>query len=63
LVNEISNLRRDLQLNGYPQDFIGSVIYSFGSSHPNEEEKPLGCVYIPHVKGDSEKFKPNQINN
>jgi predicted GIY-YIG superfamily endonuclease len=28
-----------------------------GSSHPNTEEKPLGSVYIPYVKGVSEKFK------
>jgi hypothetical protein len=38
LLNEFSNLKRDLQLNGYPQDFIESVINSKGSSHPNAEE-------------------------
>jgi hypothetical protein len=57
LLNEISNLKHDFQLNGYPQGFIDSVINSKGSSHPNTEEKPLGSVYIPHVKGVSEKFK------
>jgi hypothetical protein len=57
LFNEISNLKRDLQLNGYPQGFIDSVINFKGSSHPNTEEKPLGSVYIPHVKGVSEEFK------
>jgi hypothetical protein len=36
---------------------IDSVINSKGSSHLNKEEKPLGCMYIPHVKGVSEKFK------
>jgi hypothetical protein len=37
---------------------------SKGSSHPNTEEKPLGSVYIPYVKGVSEKFKRigNQYN-
>jgi predicted GIY-YIG superfamily endonuclease len=33
------------------------VINSKGSSRLNKEEKPLGCVYIPYVKGFSEKFK------
>jgi hypothetical protein len=56
-LNEISNLKRDLQLNDYPQGFIDSVINSKGSSHPNTEENPLGSVYIPYVKGVSEKFK------
>jgi hypothetical protein len=36
---------------------IDSVINSKGSSRMNKEEKPLGCVYIPYVKGVSEKFK------
>jgi hypothetical protein len=57
LLNEISNLKRDLQLNGYPQGFIDSAINSKGSSQPNTEEKPLGFVYIPYVKGVSKKFK------
>jgi hypothetical protein len=50
-------LRRELQPNGYPQGFIDSVINSKGSSRLNEEQKPLGSVYIPYVKGVSEKFK------
>jgi hypothetical protein len=45
--NEISNLRRHLQLNGYPKGFIDSVIDFKDSSHPNREEMPLGSVYIP----------------
>jgi hypothetical protein len=57
LFNEISNLRCELQLNGYPQDFIDSVINSRSSSHLNKEEKPLGSAYIPYVKDFSEKFK------
>jgi hypothetical protein len=57
LFNEISNLRRGLQLNGYSQGFIDSVINSKGSSRPNKEEKPLGSVYIPYMNGVSEKFK------
>jgi hypothetical protein len=57
LFNEVSILRSDLQLNGYPQGFIHSVTNSKGSSCPNKDEKPLGSVYIPHVKGVSEDFK------
>jgi hypothetical protein len=57
LFNEISNLKRDLQLNGYPQGFIDSVINSKGSSRPNTEKKPLGSVHISYAKGVSEKFK------
>jgi hypothetical protein len=63
-INEMSSLRRDLQLNGYPQGLIDSVINSKDSSRQNKEQKPLGSVYIPHVKGVSEKFKHigNQYN-
>jgi hypothetical protein len=57
LAKEISTLRSDLQLNDYRQGFIDSVINSKGSSRLNEEQKPLGFVYIPYVKGVSEKFK------
>jgi hypothetical protein len=51
--NEISNLRHDHQLSGYPQGFTDSVINSKGSS-PNREES---SAYIPYVKGISEKLK------
>jgi hypothetical protein len=57
LVKEISSLRSDLQLNDYPQGFIDSVIDSKGSGRLNEEQKPLRSVYIPYVKGTSEKLK------
>jgi hypothetical protein len=57
LVKEISSLRSDLQLSGYPHSFIDSIIYFRGRSHLNKEQKPLGSVYIPHVKDVSEKFK------
>jgi hypothetical protein len=59
LSREIVNLRHDLQLNDYPWSFIDSVMNSKDSSRQNlERKKPLGFVYIPHVKGLSEKFKP-----
>jgi hypothetical protein len=57
LFNEISNLRRGLRLNGYPQVFTDSVFNSKGSCRPNKEEKPLGSVYIRYLKGVSEKLK------
>jgi hypothetical protein len=33
------------------------VINSKGSSHPNKEEKLVGSVHIPYVKGISENLK------
>jgi hypothetical protein len=56
LSSEISNLRYD-QLSGYSEGFIDFVINSKGSSRLNKEEKSLGPVYIPYVKGVLEKFK------
>jgi hypothetical protein len=55
--NEISSLRRDLQLNGYPQGFTDLIINSKCSRHPIKKEKSLDFVYISYVKGVSEKFK------
>jgi hypothetical protein len=49
----ISSLRRDLQLNGYPQGFVDSVINSKGSSSPSKQEKLVGSAYIPVVKSIS----------
>jgi hypothetical protein len=64
LLVEVNNLRRDLQLSVYPQGFINLVVRSKGSSHQKKEEKPLGSVSIPYVKGVSENFKciGNQYN-
>jgi hypothetical protein len=50
-------LGHDLQLSSYPQGFMVSVINSKGSRCSNEEERPLGFVYIPYVKGVPEKLK------
>jgi hypothetical protein len=54
LFNEISNSRRALQLNGYPQGFIDSVIAHYTKGQ-NTKEKPLDST--PYVKDVSEKFK------
>jgi hypothetical protein len=57
LLNEISCLRCDLQLNCYPPCFIDSVINSKGISRPSKEEKLQGSAYVPCVKGVSKKVK------
>jgi hypothetical protein len=57
MVNEFENLRRDLQLNGYPQGSTDLVINSMDSSQQNKKERPLGSVYIPFVKSVSKRFK------
>jgi hypothetical protein len=57
ILKEISNLRSDLQLRGYPDQFTDSVLTSRRNSRPEEEKKPLGSVIIPYMKGISEKYK------
>jgi hypothetical protein len=47
VIKEISSLRSDLQLHGYPEGFVDSVINSTGSNHLKKEQKPLDSVYIP----------------
>jgi hypothetical protein len=56
-VNEISSLRRDLQLNGYPQSSTDLAINWKGSFSPSKVEQHLGSVCVPYVKVVSEKFK------
>jgi hypothetical protein len=50
-------MRCELQFNGHPHAFIDSVTNSKGSSYPEKGERPLGSVYIPYVKGISEKLE------
>jgi hypothetical protein len=38
MFSEIGSLKHYLQLNGYPQGFVDSVINSKGSSRPNKEK-------------------------
>jgi hypothetical protein len=61
MLNEISSLRHDLQLNDYPQVFNDSAINSKRINHQSKHEKPLGSVYILYVRTVSEKF--NCIGN
>jgi hypothetical protein len=57
LCNEISSLRSDLKLKGYPRGFIDSVINSKGSSSSSKEQERLDSVYIPYLNGVSENLK------
>jgi hypothetical protein len=58
LARELSNLKADLQLNGFPQKLTDAVISSTGGNNRSRNEvKPIGSVVIPYVKGISEKFK------
>jgi hypothetical protein len=57
LCNEISRLRRDPQMKGYPQVFIYSVINSKRRYLQTKEETRLGSVYIPYMKGLSQKLQ------
>jgi hypothetical protein len=57
ILNDISDLRSDLQLSGYPEMFTDSVLTSRRNIRPEEEKKALRSVIIPYVKGISEKFK------
>jgi hypothetical protein len=54
---EINTLKRDLQLTGYSKGFINSVIRSKDRRHQKEGDKLLGMIYIPYVKGVSEKLR------
>jgi hypothetical protein len=44
-------------LSGCPKWFIDSVLKSRNSRHPEREEKADGLVFIPYMKGISEKVK------
>jgi hypothetical protein len=55
--NEIKNIRHDLMLNGYPKEFIDSVMKPSTRNHPSSETKYRGTVIVLYVKGTSKKFK------
>jgi quinol-cytochrome oxidoreductase complex cytochrome b subunit len=40
-----------------PTVLLTLLLISKAASRPNKEKKPLGSVYVPHVKGVSKKFK------
>jgi hypothetical protein len=58
LARELDNLKHDLQLNGFPQKLMDTVINNTGGNNRSRNEvKPIGSVAIPYVKGISEKCK------
>jgi hypothetical protein len=62
--NEIKNVRHDLMLKEYPQEFVDSVMKPPRSNHPSSDTIYQGTVIIPYVKGISEKLRRvrNRIN-
>jgi hypothetical protein len=61
---EIKNMRHDLLLNEYPQEFVHSITKPSRSNHPSSDTIHQDTVIIPYVKGISEKFRRigNSVN-
>jgi hypothetical protein len=57
--NKIKNIRHDLMLNEYPQEFAYSMMKPSRSNCPSSDTIYQGTVTIPHVKGISQKFRHN----
>jgi hypothetical protein len=57
LNNEINNMRHELVLNSYPQEFVDSIMKPSRSNHPSSETIYQGTVVIPCVQSVSEKFR------
>jgi hypothetical protein len=55
--NEIKNVRHDLMLNEYPQEFNDSIMKPSRSNRPPSDKIFQGTDIIPYVKGISEKFR------
>jgi hypothetical protein len=56
---EIKNIRCDLMLIEYPQEFITSILKPSRNSHHSSETASQSIVIFSYVKGISEKFKHN----
>jgi hypothetical protein len=54
---EIKNIRHDLILNDYSQEFIDSIMKPLRSNHPASDSIYQGTVIIAHVKGINEKCR------
>jgi hypothetical protein len=54
---EIKNIRHDLMLNEYPQEFVDSIMKPSRSNRPSSDIIHQGTVIIPYVKSISEKFR------
>jgi hypothetical protein len=55
--NEIKNIRHYLMLNGYPKEFVESVMKPSIRNHTSSDTVYQDTVIIPCVKGISEKFR------
>jgi hypothetical protein len=53
---EINNVRHDLILNEYPQEFVGYIMKESRSKRPSDAVYQ-GTVIIPYVEDISEKFR------
>jgi hypothetical protein len=54
---EIKNIRHDLILNEYPQEFTESIMKPSRNNHPSSDTIYQGTVIIPYVMGIYEKFR------
>jgi hypothetical protein len=61
---EIKNIRHDLILNEYPQEFVDSIMKPVRSNRPSSDKIYHGTVIILYVTGISEIFRctENHIN-
>jgi hypothetical protein len=55
--NKIKNIRHDLMLIEYPQEFVDSVMKPSRSRRPSSHIIYQGTVIIPYIKGISEKIR------
>jgi hypothetical protein len=53
---KIKNIRYDLMLNEYLQEFFDFIMKPLRSNHPSDTTHQ-GMIIIPYVRGLSEKFR------
>jgi hypothetical protein len=54
---EIKNIRHNLMLNEYPQEFTDFVMKPLKRNHLSSDTIHQGMVIIPYIKGISKKFR------
>jgi hypothetical protein len=54
---DIKNIRHDLMLNEYPQEFMDSIMKPWRSNRLCSDTIYQGTAIIPYVKGTSDKFR------
>jgi hypothetical protein len=55
--NEIKTIRHNLMISEYPKEFVDSVMKPAVRNHPTSDKVYKGTVFIPYVRGISEKFR------